>query len=430
MKKISAIFGILAVAVIFMATTYHTITVDGNLSDWNLSEERFNTSSSGYYAWFTWDENNLYLAYQGSDIGSGASDTKWVLVYIDTDPQIDPTQGTGTRQAQTYNTQNWTLPFTANYHLRWKTNDSYINMGRWTGSSWDYGTGTGYWTGTKNRNSTDGIVEISIPRANLGNPTSIYILAYMINEQALSEWTYASWPDNSLDGGDGYKSSGNFSHWYGYILTLGQVPNAGSNYDRSLPVQTVSVSALAGDAKVTLVWETKNEIENAGFEIYRKADFENDFRLIASYTTDDALKGLGTSSYGKRYTWVDKNVRNGVGYEYKIYSVSFSGQKQEIGLVYAKPGGEIPTQFVLYQNYPNPFNPGTEIKFDLPESGNVKLEIFNSLGERVAVLYDGFMDAGYGQVIRWNASGFPSGVYYYKLTAGKYVDVKKMVLMK
>ncbi|MEN3039453.1 MAG: T9SS type A sorting domain-containing protein [Candidatus Kryptonium sp.] len=200
--------------------------------------------------------------------------------------------------------------------------------------------------------------------------------------------------------------------------------------DQPLSVQTVSLSAIAGDSKVTLVWETRNEVDNAGFEILRKAENESDYKLIASYLTNDELKGLGTNAHGKRYTYVDHNVKNGIGYEYKIVAVSLSGQRQEIGTIYAKPGVEIPSKFVLYQNYPNPFNPGTEIKFDLPESGYVKLEIFNTVGERIAVLYDGYMEAGYGKTIRWDANGFPSGVYFYKLSTGKYVDVKKMVLMK
>ncbi len=92
---------------------------------------------------------------------------------------------------------------------------------------------------------------------------------------------------------------------------------------------------------------------------------------------------------------------------------------------------EIPKTFAVYQNYPNPFNPTTQIAFDLPESGNVKVEIFNSLGEKVAVLYDGFMEAGFGRSIRWNADGLSSGVYFYKVSLNdRYVDVKKMVLVK
>jgi hypothetical protein len=198
----------------------------------------------------------------------------------------------------------------------------------------------------------------------------------------------------------------------------------------SLPAQFVSLVAITGNSKVTLVWETGSEFNNAGFEIYRKAQDETDFKYIAGYQTNPELRGLGTSSHGKRYTYTDENVKGGATYVYKIYAVDFNGNRQEFGSITANVVAEIPNKYVLYQNYPNPFNPGTEIRFDLPKSGNVKLEIFNSLGEKVAVLYDGFMEAGYGKVVRWNANGVPSGVYYYRLTADGFVDVKKMVLMK
>lgn len=92
---------------------------------------------------------------------------------------------------------------------------------------------------------------------------------------------------------------------------------------------------------------------------------------------------------------------------------------------------EISRSFVIYQNYPNPFNSQTEITFDLPEAGKLEVELFNVLGEKVATLYNGFMDAGFGKLIRWNADGFSSGVYFYRVSLnGKYVGVKKMVLMK
>ncbi|MCS7229574.1 MAG: T9SS type A sorting domain-containing protein [Candidatus Kryptonium sp.] len=264
-------------------------------------------------------------------------------------------------------------------------------------------------------------LEMEIPFSQLGPSVTasntIEIFAFVVSNTAF--FSDVTVPGNV--------SGGNL----GFNPNFGTIP--GGPYhttDQPLSVQTVSLSAIAGDSKVTLVWETRNEVDNAGFEILRKAENESNYTLIASYLTNDELKGLGTNAYGKRYTYVDRNVKNGLGYEYKIVAVSFSGQRQEIGIIYAKPGSEIPSKFVLYQNYPNPFNPGTEIKFDLPESGHVKLEVFNLAGERVAVLYDGYMEAGYGKTIRWNANGFSSGVYLYKLSAGKYVDVKKMVLMK
>jgi hypothetical protein len=100
----------------------------------------------------------------------------------------------------------------------------------------------------------------------------------------------------------------------------------------------------------------------------------------------------------------------------------------------------VPAQYALHTNYPNPFNPTTQIKFDLPEASNVRLSVFNILGQEVVTLVDGAMDAGY-QAVEWNTANhegaaLPSGIYMYRLqatsmTSGKeFHDVMKMVLMK
>ena len=92
-------------------------------------------------------------------------------------------------------------------------------------------------------------------------------------------------------------------------------------------------------------------------------------------------------------------------------------------------GSEISKEFSLYQNYPNPFNPTTNIRFDLPKSGSVKLVVFDALGREVATLVNEKLAPGTYEV-DWNASQYPSGVYFYKLIAGDYVETKKMLLVK
>jgi len=88
-----------------------------------------------------------------------------------------------------------------------------------------------------------------------------------------------------------------------------------------------------------------------------------------------------------------------------------------------------PTRFVLEQNYPNPFNPTTVIEFALPKQAAVKLSVYNILGEKVAELVNGTLSAGYHSV-SFNASDLSSGIYIYKITAGNFVSVKKMMLLK
>lgn len=89
----------------------------------------------------------------------------------------------------------------------------------------------------------------------------------------------------------------------------------------------------------------------------------------------------------------------------------------------------LPRGFELYQSYPNPFNPSTSISFKLPAPSHVKLEIFNILGQAVATLYNGPLQAGVHRYT-WDGTNASSGVYLYRLTAGDYVESKKMILLK
>jgi len=91
--------------------------------------------------------------------------------------------------------------------------------------------------------------------------------------------------------------------------------------------------------------------------------------------------------------------------------------------------GSLPASFSLEQNYPNPFNPSTTIKYNLPREEFVTLKVYNLLGQEVKTLVNEVRWAGTHEVV-FDAAGLPSGVYLYKLSAGRYLDTKKMVLMK
>ena len=90
---------------------------------------------------------------------------------------------------------------------------------------------------------------------------------------------------------------------------------------------------------------------------------------------------------------------------------------------------DLPNKFKLYQNYPNPFNPTTTIEFYLPVSGKVILKIYNTLAEEIITLLSASLPSG-SHSVKWDASGLASGVYFYRLEAGEYVKIRKMVVMK
>ena len=89
----------------------------------------------------------------------------------------------------------------------------------------------------------------------------------------------------------------------------------------------------------------------------------------------------------------------------------------------------IATRYELGQNYPNPFNPTTHIRFNIPETANAKLTVFNVMGEEIATLVDGVMQAG-GHTVSWNAASMPTGVYFYQLESGNFSQTKKLLLVK
>jgi hypothetical protein len=92
-------------------------------------------------------------------------------------------------------------------------------------------------------------------------------------------------------------------------------------------------------------------------------------------------------------------------------------------------GNRIPDKFVLYQNYPNPFNPMTHIRFNLPRSQDVQLIVYDILGRRVSILLNEKMGAG-SHDVQWDASDFPTGIYFYRIRAGEFVQTNKMILLK
>jgi hypothetical protein len=90
---------------------------------------------------------------------------------------------------------------------------------------------------------------------------------------------------------------------------------------------------------------------------------------------------------------------------------------------------EVPAEFKLYPNYPNPFNPMTKIKFQMPKRSFVNLEVYDVLGKKAAVLVNEELKAGSYEA-DWNASEYPSGIYFYRLTSDEFISSGKMVLVK
>ncbi len=89
----------------------------------------------------------------------------------------------------------------------------------------------------------------------------------------------------------------------------------------------------------------------------------------------------------------------------------------------------IPNDYLLYQNYPNPFNPTTTIKYSVPQSSNVVIKVFDVLGKEITTLVNEEKSVGTYE-LNWYAGNLPSGIYFYRIQTGDFIDTKKMILLK
>jgi hypothetical protein len=186
-----------------------------------------------------------------------------------------------------------------------------------------------------------------------------------------------------------------------------------------LPVELTVFTAKQLGTSIHLHWNTATEINNYGFDIERKVDF-------GEWTSIGFIKGNGNSNIAKQYSYVDDKLFGGSQFSYRLRQIDNDGQYK---YSYTIAVSVLPSQIDLEQNFPNPFNPTTKIIFSIPQKSIVSLKVYDPLGNEVANLVNVEMEAGRYET-SFDASLLPSGVYFYKLTAGNFIETKKMLLLK
>jgi hypothetical protein len=203
----------------------------------------------------------------------------------------------------------------------------------------------------------------------------------------------------------------------------------------ALPVTLSSFEAQASSTKseVVLHWRTATEVNNYGFEVERRKVEGRSEKV--EWQKIGFIKGNGTSNTSKEYSYTDDKLSAG-RYEFRLKQIDNDGSfkySNSVEVSFMKP-----TEFSLSQNYPNPFNPSTTIQYSIPPSpfyekgergGFVTLRIFDIVGREVAVLVNETKEAGSYEV-EFNASYLASGIYFYRIQAGSFRAVKKLVLTK
>ena len=208
-------------------------------------------------------------------------------------------------------------------------------------------------------------------------------------------------------------------------LLVGSVIN-GITYGvlHPLPVELLSCSSSVNDNDVILNWTTATETNNSGFQIERR-EMKNE--RSEEWKTITFVNGNGTTTEPQTYFYKDVNLSVGK-YQYRLKQIDFDGTFEYSNIVEAVilP----PARFSLEQNYPNPFNPSTKIEYAIASSQFVSLKVFNALGQEVETLVNEYQEAGAHSKVYVVNSTLPSGVYYYQLKAGEFIQTRKMILLK
>ena len=203
------------------------------------------------------------------------------------------------------------------------------------------------------------------------------------------------------------------------------------NENGIIPVELTSFTASLTDNNVTLTWTTATETNNQGFQIERRKTQDERSK---EWNNIAFINGEGTTTELQSYTFVDENLQTGK-YQYRMKQVDFDGTFEYSNTIEVDINS--PTKFSLAQNYPNPFNPTTKIRYTIPNSVGTSLatslRVYDILGKEVATLVDEEKPVGNYEVEFQSTvinRQLASGVYYYQLKAGEFLETKKMLLMK
>jgi hypothetical protein len=250
-----------------------------------------------------------------------------------------------------------------------------------------------------------------------GNKDSIY---KAINERGTSiTWFYGHSNDSVFISEDYFNLNDlngleNNPKYFLSVFASTQHPIINSNTNMTAGMMMMSdAGSLGGQANVGLSYWS---IGNAMRRHYAQRLFNPSIHSIGeAFTLDDLIPNAGLYAYAIKTAnlWADPSLK----------------LKYDTTVGVEEVASELPENFTLYQNYPNPFNPSTTIKFALPVAGNVKINVYNTLGQLVEILVDGEMQSGYHQ-INFDGSELASGVYIYQLQASNFNSVKKMLLLK
>jgi hypothetical protein len=231
------------------------------------------------------------------------------------------------------------------------------------------------------------------------------------------------YPALVIDGNQGAIITWMDNRSYNYDIYVSRVDKDG-NLGGFIPVELVSFNTDVNDGCVTLTWLTATETNNKGFEIERNKSVERKKQI--EWENIGYINGSGTTSSPNSYSFIDKYPLPGSS-RYRVKQIDYDGSFRYSDEVTVEVNNQL--QFPLFQNYPNPFNPSTKINYSVSQTSQVQIKVFDVLGTEIETLVNEEKPSGTYEVT-WYAENLPSGVYFYQIRTGSFVETKKMVLMK
>jgi Secretion system C-terminal sorting domain len=263
----------------------------------------------------------------------------------------------------------------------------------------------------------------------------VYITLVNDNHAGTSYASIAAYDESSIIIGSPQQMSGSYTTYHltkeAHQIKSIRISQLGGyndyntlSFDTSLPVELTSFTGLLQDKNIILSWATATEVNNYGFDVERKTE-NVDWNKIGF------VQGHGNSNSPKNYAFTDPNPPAGK-IEYRLKQIDIDGKFKYSPVVDIQI--ETPSMLKLSQNFPNPFNPATVINYSIPAMGSagavpVQLKIFDLLGREVATLVNESKSPGNYEA-KFDGTRFSSGVYFYSLHAGDFVQTKKMTLVK
>ena len=176
----------------------------------------------------------------------------------------------------------------------------------------------------------------------------------------------------------------------------------------------------------SLSWTPAERATGYHLQVARESDVTFDQPVLEEWTSEEVSSAIDRLDVSTSYLWRIR-AQNAAGFG--SWSIIRQFSTASVQNTPTESENELPGSVALDQNYPNPFNPTTTISFEIPAPEHVSLSIFDMTGRKVADLISRTLSSGRHE-IRWDASGFSSGVYLYRLRAGAVIRTKTLLLMK